>query len=205
LSILAAGAVPWAGTVFPAGSVHVGVTVALTLLSAALAVVAVRAAAERTARLVGARGGGAAAGTVRVVLVSGGYVAVAVTALGLLAVPVERLLLSGAISGVILGIAGQQTLSNAFAGITLLFARPFTVGHQVSLRGGPLGGQYDGEVIAIGLMYTTLRTDQGLLNLPNSSVLAAVSGPRTAPDLGPGHQSAETSEDRPQRILSGRL
>jgi small-conductance mechanosensitive channel len=107
------------------------------------------------------------------------------TVLALVAVPVEQLLVSGAITGVILGIAAQQSLSNVFAGLTLLFSRPFAVGEYITLRNGGLGGQFDGEVAAIGLTFTTLHTEEGPINLPNSAVLAAATGPRPRPDEHP--------------------
>jgi small-conductance mechanosensitive channel len=100
----------------------------------------------------------------------------------LFGVPVDRLLLSGAITGVIVGIAAQQSLGNAFAGLVLLFSRPFMVGDYITLRSGALGGQYDGEVTAITLMYTRLGTEDGPIFLPNSGVLAAASGPRPKPE-----------------------
>ncbi len=155
-----------------------GAAVLLVLVSAVSGLVAVRSAAHEVAGLVQPRGGPAAAGAVRLLVLVAGCLLEAVVVLGLLQVPVERLLLSGAITGVALGIAAQQSLSNAFAGLVLLIARPFVIGEQVTVRGGPLGGPYDGQVAAIGLLYTTLLTTEGPLHLPNSGLLAAATGPR---------------------------
>jgi hypothetical protein len=55
----------------------------------------------------------------------------------------------------------------------------------ITLRSGVLGGQYDGEVTAITLMYTRLATAEGLISLPNSGVLASASGPRPNPAAAP--------------------
>lgn len=153
----------------------------LVLICAAAALVTVRSVALSLARLVQARGGPAAATVARLLVTVTGCLFVAVLVLGLLQVPVERLLLSGAITGLAVGIAAQQSLSNAFAGFVLLFARPFVVGDHVTIRGGTLGGQYDGQVAAIGPLYTTLLTAEGPLHLPNAGVLAAAAGPRSKP------------------------
>lgn len=62
-----------------------------------------------------------------------GYLVVAATTLTLLQVPIEKLLLSGAITGVVLGIAAPQALANLFAGLVLLTSRPFEVGSWILL------------------------------------------------------------------------
>jgi len=149
---------------------------------AVFGLLAVRSAANEVARLVRARGGAAPANALRWIITLGGYLIVVVEVITLFGVPVDRLLLSGAITGVIVGIAAQQSLGNAFAGLVLLFSRPFMVGDYITLRSGALGGQYDGEVTAITLMYTRLGTEDGPIFLPNSGVLAAASGPRPKPE-----------------------
>jgi small conductance mechanosensitive channel len=83
----------------------------------------------------------------------------------------RTLLVGGAFTAVILGLAAQQTLGNLFAGMVLLSARPFRVGDKVRLQGGPLGGQIEGTVGSQGLLYTTLVTDEGPVMVPNSLVL----------------------------------
>ena len=98
--------------------------------------------------------------------------------LDLLGVAIERLLLGGVVTGVILGIAAQQTLANLFAGVVLLLSRPFEVGDDIRLYSGSLGGLFEGRVTEIGLTYVRLETADGLLSLPNSQVLSAASGPR---------------------------
>ncbi|HEY7952305.1 MAG TPA: mechanosensitive ion channel domain-containing protein [Solirubrobacteraceae bacterium] len=81
------------------------------------------------------------------------------------------LLLGGAFTAVIVGLAAQQTLGNVIAGTVLLSAGPFRVGDRVRLQGGQIAGQIDGIVSSLGLLYTTLATDDGLVNVPNSVVL----------------------------------
>ncbi|HEY0807784.1 MAG TPA: mechanosensitive ion channel family protein [Pseudonocardiaceae bacterium] len=146
---------------------------------------AVRSTANEVARLVGSRGGAAPANALRWIITLFGYLIVVTEVITLFGVPVDRLLLSGAITGVIVGIAAQQSLGNAFAGLVLLFSRPFMVGDYITLRSGALGGQYDGEVTAITLMYTRLATVDGPISLPNSGVLAAGVGPRPNPNAAP--------------------
>jgi small-conductance mechanosensitive channel len=92
------------------------------------------------------------------------------------------LLLGGALTGVVVGIAAQQTLGNFFAGIVLLLVRPFSVGEPVVLRSGPLGGEYEGLVTDMGLYYVTMETERGMVQLPNAGVLASAVGPGARSD-----------------------
>ena len=81
-----------------------------------------------------------------------GYVVVILMVVGLFGVKLEKLLVGTALTGVILGIAAQQSLGNLFAGIVLLSARPFSVGERVLLRSGPLGGEYEGLIVDMSLL-----------------------------------------------------
>jgi small-conductance mechanosensitive channel len=117
----------------------------------------------------------------RVVVGIVGYTVVVLATLGLISVPLGHLLVGGAIAGVILGIAAQQVLGNVFAGIVLLLARPFRLGDHIRIRSGSLGGEFDGIVRAMNLTYVLVRTEQGLLNVPNASMLAAAVGPWKKP------------------------
>lgn len=181
LFVLCVSSVPWVGGVHsPHLSVRIA-AIALAVLGAGLGATSVHSLAGEVSRLVAVSGGLSTAGTLRWLITAAGYLLVLVAVLAAVAVPVQQLVVSGAITGVILGIAAQQSLSNAFAGLTLLFSRPFAVGDYITLRSGGLGGQYDGEVAAIGLTFTTLHTAEGPLHLPNSAVLAAATGPRDRP------------------------
>lgn len=106
-----------------------------------------------------------------------GYLAVAVCVLVLLERPVGGLLLGGALTGVLIGIAAQQVLANFFAGIVLMMVRPFTLADEIVLKSGPLGGEYEGQVVDMGLFYVKLETKTGPLSLPNAGVLASAVGP----------------------------
>jgi small conductance mechanosensitive channel len=104
-------------------------------------------------------------------------------ALSVAGVQARTLLVGGAFTAVILGLAAQQTLGNLFAGVVLLSARPFRVGDRVRLQGGPLAGQLEGTVSSQGLLYTTFVTGESSIMVPNSVVLnvavSAQSSPRT--------------------------
>jgi small-conductance mechanosensitive channel len=130
----------------------------------------VRAAAGETL-------GDARSGPLGLVISIAGYVIVVLTTLSVLGINMSGLLLGGALTGVILGIAAQQTLGNFFAGLVLLFVRPFTLGDEVVLRSGPLGGEYEGVVTDMGLFYVSLQTARGPVQLPNAGVLASAIGP----------------------------
>jgi hypothetical protein len=62
----------------------------------------------------------------------------------------------------------------------LMLARPFSVGDQVRMRAGALGGEIQGTVTDIGITYVRLDTTEGLLSVPNALALTAVVGPMRA-------------------------
>ena len=116
-----------------------------------------------------------------------GYLVVLFSVVKLLGGDLGGLLLGGALTGVVIGIAAQQTLGNFFAGIVLLLVRPFAVGEHVVLRGSTLGGEYEGDVVEMSMFYVHLQTEIGPVALPNAGVLAAA--------VGPGARSV-TTEDK---------
>jgi hypothetical protein len=110
-------------------------------------------------------------------------------------VPIGQLVLGGALTSVFVGIAAQQALGNVFAGLVLVFARPFHVGDAIRLRAGALGGTLDGIVTDIGITYVRFDMDGSVMSIPNSQVLNAVVGPSPAgtgtegsPPVVPRHQ-----------------
>lgn len=153
-----------------------------------LGIIATRSAAGELARVSLHRAGPSAATPLRVAGLLFGYLIVALSVLDLLAVPVGKLLVGGAVTGVILGIAAQQSLANVFAGLVLLFARPYVPGEAIRVRSGALGGTIEGIVTTVGLLYTTLETADGVVNIPNAGLLAAAVGPSPA-----DHGAAETA------------
>lgn len=102
-----------------------------------------------------------------------GYLIILLGALELMNISVARLLLGGAIIGIILGVAAQQALANFFASLVLIISHPFRVGEDVIMFSGALGGKYEGVVTDIGLTHTRLRQLDGkIVFMPNATLLA---------------------------------
>jgi small-conductance mechanosensitive channel len=144
---------------------------------ASIAVVSLASRARETLQSVT---GSAHAAVVRYAIVLFGATFTIAITLVLLKVPVAQLLVGGAFATIIITIAGQQALSNIFAGLVLLLSRPFQVGDMVLLRSGALSGQLEGTVTEIGITYLKLDTGDRMMSLPNSQVLAAAVSRRTA-------------------------
>jgi small-conductance mechanosensitive channel len=132
--------------------------------------------------------GYAHAAVVRYAVVVAGGLATIIVTLQLLGLPVTQLVVGGAVTGVIIGIAAQQSLANVFSGMILLTARPFRVGDRIGMRSGALSGLLEGTVTEISLTYVLLETANGPVHVPNSQVLAAAVGPAGAlpPPAAPG-------------------
>jgi small-conductance mechanosensitive channel len=121
--------------------------------------------------------GTAHAAVIRYAIVLLGGLATILIALQLFGIGVTQLLVGGAFATILVGIAAQQSLSNVFAGMVLLLARPVDVGDPVLIRSGAMGGELRGNVAEIGIIYVRLDTPDGPLHLPNSQVLAAAITP----------------------------
>jgi small-conductance mechanosensitive channel len=153
--------------------------------------------------------GRAHAGVVRYVLLLAGVFAIATISLYLLGIKPDKLLVGGAVTGVLIGIAAQQSLANLFAGLVLLFASPFRVGDHVRFRAGALSGEIEGVVTDLSLAYVRLQTAQGMMLLPNSQALAAAvllipDPPRaTAAATGAGLGGAGQADPAPTNPGSG--
>jgi small-conductance mechanosensitive channel len=127
------------------------------------------------------------------ILIVGAFTTLVIT-LELFAVPVGQLVLGGALTSVFVGIAAQQALGNVFAGLVLLFARPFQVGDAIRLQAGALGGTLDGIVTDIGITYVRFDTDGSVMSIPNSQVLNAIVGP-IPPDEEDAREEDAREED----------
>ena len=161
-------------TLFEPG--HLGNSIAATLGAVAFLVfgtIAVVSLAGRTRERLQSVTGSAHAAVVRYVIVLIGAILTISVTLALLKVPVGQLIVGGAFATIIITIAGQQSLSNIFAGLVLLLSRPFQVGDVILLRSGALNGTLEGTVTEIGITYLRLDTGGKLMSLPNSQVLAA--------------------------------
>jgi small-conductance mechanosensitive channel/CRP-like cAMP-binding protein len=77
----------------------------------------------------------------------------------------DRLQLTAAAGAVVLGLALQDTLGNAIAGLALQADQPYKVGDWIRV------GEHEGRVTQISWRSTVLRTrDSTLVGLPNSSI-----------------------------------
>jgi small conductance mechanosensitive channel len=106
---------------------------------------------------------------------------VAVVALRLVDLEPRALALGGAFTAVVLGLAAQNTLGNLIAGTVLLSARPFRVGERIRMQGGSLGGEVEGTVASLGLLYTTLARGEERILVPNNAALSSTVVPLRAP------------------------
>jgi small-conductance mechanosensitive channel len=160
-------------------------------------VVGSRSAASEVRRITEPRAGAGAATALGIATVLIGYAVTFVFVLDVMEVPLERLLVGGAVTGVILGIAAQQSLSNLFAGLVLLFSRPFLPGERIKIYSGSIGGPHVGTVGTMGLVYTSLDCEDGPINIPNSALLASAVGPAPQDETDDETRLAADGESTP--------
>jgi small-conductance mechanosensitive channel len=98
---------------------------------------------------------------------------VVIVALRLVQLEPRTIALGGAVTAVVLGLAAQSTLGNLIAGIVLLTVRPFEISERVRMQGGTLGGELEGTVVSVGLIYTTLGRGEERIMVPNIAVMSA--------------------------------
>jgi len=90
-------------------------------------------------------------------------------ALEVLGVSPAAIVTSLGVLGLAVGLAIQDILKNFFAGVYLLFERPFRIGDEISLR------DHRGHVVDVGMRITTLRTEENVqVLIPNAIVLAEI-------------------------------
>jgi small-conductance mechanosensitive channel len=173
----------------------------LAVVFCVLATTAVLGISGKVRAFLEPRLGSSHAAVIRYAILLVGLIVTLVLTLQLCRVPVGQLLVGGAVTSVLLGIAAQQSLSNIFAGMVLLLSRPFRVGDTIRLRAGALGGELDGTVTEIGITYIRLDTGDTIMSVPNSQVLAAAVGPVPAepkPEPAPPPEpEAENPATRP--------
>jgi small-conductance mechanosensitive channel len=124
----------------------------------------------------------ATAGSVGFVIRLLALLASVVVALRIAEVSFAAIAIGASFSAVVFGLAAQQTLGNLIAGVVLLSARPFRVGDTVRLQGGMIGGQIEGVVTSLGLLYTTFNAGGDPVLVPNSAVLAVSISPLREPE-----------------------
>ncbi len=169
------------------------------LLTAIFGIAASRTAAREVDRFTTARAGAAAATPLRIIVLLVGYLIAAITVCDLCAVDLGHLLIGGAITGIVVGLAAQPILGNLFAGIVLLFARPYVPGQRIRVMAGAINGPHEGVIVSAGLLYTMLQTDDGPLNIPNSALMAAAVGPAEVRHDETPVPPPWTDDDQPQK------
>jgi small conductance mechanosensitive channel len=97
-------------------------------------------------------------------LVYGGVLAVGgVWVLGIAGVGLAAILATFGVAGLALSLAIQDILKSFFAGLYLLFERPFLIGDEIQVK------EHVGRVEHIGFRATSIRTrDQVLVVVPNA-------------------------------------
>ncbi len=98
-------------------------------------------------------------------------------------ISIGSLLVGAGFLGIIVGLAAQTSLGNAFAGISILYSRPFQAGDKITFTPTSFGMQapsyphetmlteITGTVKSIGIIYTRLlRDDLSLMYIPNSAL-----------------------------------
>ncbi|MEM2007500.1 MAG: mechanosensitive ion channel family protein [Sulfolobales archaeon] len=90
------------------------------------------------------------------------------TALSIVGIDLGGLLIAAGFTGLVIGLAAQQTLSNFFAGLALLLENRVKVGDSVRI------GSDGGIVEYVGIMSTRVRLWSGeILTIPNSAVMGS--------------------------------
>gem|GEM_PF-1303093 len=100
-----------------------------------------------------------------------------------LSISIGSLLVGAGFLGIIVGLAAQTTLGNVFAGLSILYGRPFSVGDKITLTPASFGIQapsyphqsmfteITGTVKSIGIIYTKLlKDDLSIIYIPNSAL-----------------------------------
>jgi small-conductance mechanosensitive channel len=157
--------------------------------------VAVSTLASATREGISDKTGEARATSLAKIVSIGGYAIVVLWTLSALGVGIQALLLGGALTGVVLGIAAQQTLGNIFAGLVLLVVRPFTVGQSTVIKSSL--GEYSGQVDNIGLFYVTIQTATGRVDVPNAVALASAVGPGASTNAKGDPQAPTEGPEQP--------
>jgi small conductance mechanosensitive channel len=88
-----------------------------------------------------------------------------VTALGTLGVDVTALVAGLGLTGLALGFAMKEIISNALSGIMILFYKPFRLGDSVNVT------SFEGTVIEVNLRYTVLDAETRLIFVPNTNLI----------------------------------
>jgi len=97
------------------------------------------------------------------------FVGALVMALGTAGLDVTAMIAGLSVAGVGIGLAAQGVLGNLFAGLTIIFTKPFRVNEYIELLG------VQGQVTQIELLSTTLiHADRSRVVIPNRKIVGEV-------------------------------
>ncbi len=98
-------------------------------------------------------------------------------------ISIASLLVGAGFLGIVVGLAAQTSLGNVFAGISIMYSRPFDPGDKITFTPLSVGvsapsyphesmiTEITGTVKSIGIIYTKLmRDDWAMMYIPNSSL-----------------------------------
>ena len=84
-------------------------------------------------------------------------------------IDITPLLAGAGIAGIALALAAQDLLSNFLGGVIIAVDKPFKIGDRVKF------GNYSGDIVAIGLRSTRVRTlDNQIITVPNANLTSDV-------------------------------
>ncbi len=93
------------------------------------------------------------------------------TVLDLMGINIMPLIAGAGIFGLAIGFAAKDALSNLIAGVMLMIARPFEVGHWISLWDKSAGSSW-GKVVEVGIRATKIQTaDNIIIIVPNNEIM----------------------------------
>ncbi len=120
-----------------------------------------------------------------------GYFIIIMAILASMGLDLSSIIIGSSFGSVIIGLAAQQVLSNIFAGILIIWNRPFIMGDYVEIATWQYGflmptiapkffsrdeflESIKGTVEEISMFYTIIKNDDGvILKIPNSIVIQA--------------------------------
>jgi small-conductance mechanosensitive channel len=115
------------------------------------------------------------------------------TSLDAIGIPLSTVVTFVGVVGLAISLALQDILKNFFAGLYLVFERPFRLGDTIAVK------DQRGVVETIGLRTTTLRTDENVqVLIPNMTIFAEIVQNRTQARPKPAEPAVE-----PPAVMGG--
>lgn len=97
------------------------------------------------------------------------FIGALVVALGTAGLDVTAMIAGLSVAGVGVGLAAQGVLGNLFAGLTIIFTKPFRVNEYIQVLG------VEGQVVQIELLSTTLiHADRSRVVIPNRKIVGEI-------------------------------